>query len=54
MQGNRQMSLHIAKEMAGQDLVLCCQDDDAMKAASFASFPALQCYLEEYVKGDQN
>lgn len=48
------MSLHIAKEMGGQDLVLCCQDDDAMKASSFEKFPALQCYLEEYIKGDQN
>jgi len=54
MQGHRQMSLHIAKEMGGQDLVLCCQDDDAMKASNFEKFPALQCYLEEYIKGDQN
>jgi len=35
------MSLHIAKEMAGQDLVLCCQDDDAMKSPDFGKFPAL-------------
>lgn len=48
------MSLHIAKEMAGQDLVLCCEDDDKMSTPEFKKFPALQCYLEEYVKGDQN
>lgn len=52
MQANRQMSLHIAKDLGATDLVLCCQDDDGMKAPGFKKFPALQCYLEEYVKGD--
>ena len=54
MQGHRQMSLHIAKDLGTQDLVLTCQDDDGMKAPGFEKFPALQCYLEEYIKGDTN
>lgn len=54
MQSGRQMSLHIAKEMAGQDLVLCCEDEDKMNLPEFKKFPAIQCYLEEYVKGDPN
>jgi hypothetical protein len=54
MQGNRQMSLHIAKDLGGQDLVLTCQDDDALASKDFAKFPATQCYLEEYIKGDPN
>lgn len=53
-QNNRQMSLHIAKDLGGQDLVLCCQDDEYMTSANFAKWPAIQCYLEEYVKYDKN
>ena len=51
MQANRQLSLHITKDM-GIDLVLCCQDDDNVASPNFAKWPANQCYLEEYVKHD--
>ena len=54
MQAHRQMSLHIAKELGGQDLVLCCQDDEYMKSAEFKHWPGIQCYLEEFVKDDEN
>ena len=54
MQGHRQMSLHIAKDLGAQDLVLTCQDDEGLVSPNFKFFPALQCYLEDYVKGDQN
>lgn len=52
MQGHRQMSLHIAKDLGSQDLVLTCQDDEGLASDKFKNFPALQCYLEDYVKGD--
>lgn len=32
MQAKRQMSLHIAKDLGAQDLVLTCQDDEYMNS----------------------
>ena len=54
MQAKRQMSLHIAKDLGAQDLVLCCQDDEYLKNPNFKHWPGIQCYLEDYIKGDEN
>lgn len=54
MQAKRQMSLHIAKDLGAQDLVLTCQDDEYMNSHQFAHWPGIQCYVEDYVKHDPN
>lgn len=47
------MILHIDWD-SPQDLVITCEDDEWLKDPNFKKSPGINCYLEEYVKGNEN
>ena len=55
MQPGRCMYLHsVAAEEEGTPLVITCENEDRITAAGFNYFPAVPCYLEEWVKENKH
>lgn len=49
------MYLHsVAAEEEGTPLVITCENEDRISAAGFNYFPAVPCYLEEWVKENKH
>jgi len=43
-----------ASEEESTPLAITCEDEDIINASNFTAFPAVPCYLEEWVKENQN
>tara|TARA_B110000977_G_scaffold196404_1_gene276702 strand:+ start:556 stop:726 length:171 start_codon:yes stop_codon:yes gene_type:complete len=51
MQPGRCMYLHsVASEGEGTPLVLTCENEERISQPTFNKWPAVPCYLEEWVK----
>lgn len=55
MQNGRCMYLHsVAAEEEGTPLVITCENEERIAASGFSYFPAVPCYLEEWVKDNRH